>query len=84
VLEEVKSLFNVLVVFYAPISWSVRLWRAGANELGAVCLLCDRLTLGCKRHWFCGVCKDCDRTTTHWIAWHTRATLDERCKGVEA
>lgn len=49
-----------LELFFWPphIAWP-RADGAGMDLWGPVCFSCNRLSLGCKKHWFCGMCERC-------------------------
>jgi hypothetical protein len=45
------------------------LWRRDSDNcstqiFGFACFCCGRFTLGCKDHWFCGCCPECDAELT--------------------
>lgn len=41
--------------------WLIVTWGDGdtAKDWSFACLRCGRLTLGCRDHWFCGLCEPC-------------------------
>jgi len=44
--------------------WGLTLWtgRVGREVFALRCLNCCCFTLGCREHWFCGLCEPCRKT----------------------
>lgn len=58
------TLFNFQIDTY---DWSLGIKRQ-RNQLTIIdlifslrCAECRRFSLGCRDHWFCGMCRDCER-----------------------